>query len=468
MELLITKTRKEFEEILTFATNFPKGTQIHEFEKSIFKRLLSLGKDLLKIYIHQKTSKNFPKIHTDSKGGIKMLHSIREKTYMSIFGKVFIPRACYWSKGKGTTFPISEELNIPANQHSYLLQEWSMQIASDQSFQKTKTFIQNIFEINMNIDSLERISKNYSKDISEYYKKLKAPSNEEDILVISIDGKGVPIKKDQTTKKPMRLKKGEKLGKKKMSTVTSVYTIEKHKRTPEDILKPKKDKSKPKPLNKIVRATLDKKEKSFETLENEIDKRDPHDLKEKVALIDGERKLRQLVKNMKQKFCIILDIYHVMEYIWIASHVFYKEGTKESQNWTEKIIKELLKGNVEDIILYLQGKIKYSELSTQRIKSLNRVTGYLERGKEFMKYNEYLEKGYPIGSGVVEGACRNLVKDRMELTGMRWTIEGAEAILKIRSIYINKKGNEYWKFRIEQERKRLYKNFLEEGNYAAA
>ena len=73
-----------------------------------------------------------------------------------------------------------------------------------------------------------------------------------------------------------------------------------------------------------------------------------------------------------------------------------------------------------------------------------------------MRYDEYLAAGYPIGSGVAEGACRHLVKDRMEQTGMRWTVAGAQAMLHVRALYVNDQWDDFLEFRVEQEQARLY------------
>ena len=81
---------------------------------------------------------------------------------------------------------------------------------------------------------------------------------------------------------------------------------------------------------------------------------------------------------------------------------------------------------------------------------------YLENNREHMRYDEYLAAGYPIGSGVAEGACRHLVKDRMEQTGMRWTVEGAQAMLHVRALYLNDQWEDFLAFRVAQEQSRLY------------
>ena len=68
-----------------------------------------------------------------------------------------------------------------------------------------------------------------------------------------------------------------------------------------------------------------------------------------------------------------------------------------------------------------------------------------------MKYDEYIKKGYPIGSGNVESACRYLVKDRMERTGMRWKFPGAQSILSLRATFINDDLNNYWEYYMKKE-----------------
>jgi hypothetical protein len=116
----------------------------------------------------------------------------------------------------------------------------------------------------------------------------------------------------------------------------------------------------------------------------------------------------------------------------------------------------LLRGEVGYVIGGLKQMATKQALRGSRLKQLNAAIGYLERNRRFMKYDKYLAAGYPIGSGVAEGACRHLVKDRMELTGMRWRTEGAQAMLDLRSVYLNGDWDEFQRYRIKAERRKLY------------
>src|SRR2546429_5828722 len=73
-----------------------------------------------------------------------------------------------------------------------------------------------------------------------------------------------------------------------------------------------------------------------------------------------------------------------------------------------------------------------------------------------MHYDQYLARGLPIASGSVEGACKNLIKDRMERSGMRWTEAMAEAIVKLRAIYLSGDFDQYWPFHIQKDQERLH------------
>jgi hypothetical protein len=152
----------------------------------------------------------------------------------------------------------------------------------------------------------------------------------------------------------------------------------------------------------------------------------------------------------------ILDLFHVLERLWAVAHCFHKEGSDESKEFVEQRLRDLLQGRVRYVISGLRRRLKAEKLSGQRRKVVASAPGYLSNNQEHMRYDEYLARGYPIGSGVAEGACRHLVKDRTEQTGMRWTVEGAQAMLHVRALYLNDQWEGFQKYRVEQEQARLY------------
>ena len=95
-------------------------------------------------------------------------------------------------------------------------------------------------------------------------------------------------------------------------------------------------------------------------------------------------------------------------------------------------------------------------MAGEKKRTLAKVVGYLERNRKHMQYDQYLRAGYPIGSGVIEGACRHVIKDRMERAGMLWTLVGASALLRLRVVHTNGHWDQYQEYRIAREQAALY------------
>ena len=265
--------------------------------------------------------------------------------------------------------------------------------------------------------------------------------------------------------------KGEKANKKKMAAVGAVYTIEPFVRTADDVIeevmRKKARKRRPSPQNKRVRAELlVGKVALFLWLADEVIRRNPQGSKPVIFLSDGERALhdRQSEYLPENTICI-LDLFHVMERLWKVAWCFFNERTQKHtvHQWVEERLKRLLEGKVDAVIRGLRYQATQRGLKGQERKTVRGAAEYFERNRDRMKYDEYLAAGYPIGSGVVEGACRHLVKDRMERTGMRWLPSGAQAMLDLRATYLNGEWNAFWPFHVTQEDQRLYGKIRKAG-----
>jgi hypothetical protein len=261
----------------------------------------------------------------------------------------------------------------------------------------------------------------------------------------------------------VRRTKGEKANKKKMATVAAVYTTAPRVRTPEEVVVSLFDDDPPekrvavRPENKRVWASLEKsKEDVFRGVVTEVELRDPRVTKMRVAVADGERALQKLIRKLLSGFVLILDLLHVLEKLWAVGHALYGEGTKEAEDWVREHALMILQGRVSQVVKGIRQSATKRKLRGARAKVLENVARYLYRNRAYMRYHEYLAQGLPIASGAVEGACKNLVKDRMERSGMRWQIAGAEAMLKLRAVKLSGDFEAYWAFHIQQDQKRLY------------
>jgi len=194
----------------------------------------------------------------------------------------------------------------------------------------------------------------------------------------------------------------------------------------------------------------------FGWFSQEVTNRNPQGRLPVVCVMDGERKLWRILKSMFPDVICILDLYHVLERLWTIAYCFYPESSPEAQNFVLTRLERLLEGKVGYVIGGIKQMGVKNKLSKNKREKRNAAITYLENNRDFMKYDMYLSAGYPIGSGVVEGACRHVVKDRMEQTGMHWRIPGAQSILHLRALYSNGDWESFQQYRIEQQCQRLY------------
>jgi hypothetical protein len=299
------------------------------------------------------------------------------------------------------------------------------------------------------------------------------------ILALSVDGKGVVMResdlRSQTQKVAQKrkqklsskLSKGEKKGSKRMATVASVYTIEPFERTPEQVeasimQRPRLVETKlsrPRPEHKRVWASLQKTPKEvIGEVFSEALRRDPNQQKQWIALVDGNKTQLDLLKHYAQEHAleltIILDLMHVLSYLWKAAHAFFPEGSKESEEWVAQRLLRLLCGQASYVASGIRRSATLRGFSEDQRKPIDKCADYLLKYKNYLDYKTYLAQGFPICSGVIEGTCRHLINDRMDRTGARWSLKGAEAVLKLRSLYASADLEDYWKFHEQQEQRR--------------
>jgi hypothetical protein len=195
----------------------------------------------------------------------------------------------------------------------------------------------------------------------------------------------------------------------------------------------------------FIRATID------------LVQRDPNEKKPIVCVTDGEAALwTELQRWLPQRTIHVLDIMHVLERLWKAAYCFHPEGSQAAADFVDHRFRMLLEGKGGYVIGGLRNLITKHCLKGKRRQTMEDTIRYYDTRRDSMRYDEFLAAGYPIGSGVVEGACRHLVKDRMERTGMRWTLQGARSMLHLRAVYINGDWHEFVNYRIEAEQAKLY------------
>ena len=387
------------------------------------------------------------------------------RSLKTIFGPVEIVRMGYSRAGAPSIYPLDQTLALPARSFSYELQRRLVKAAVQSPFQESVAAIADLTGVSVPKRSLEEMLREAAQDFDAFYQERAPERAAGSILVAAVDGKGIPMVKPGGAQPTVRLTKGQKANRKRMATVATVFTRAPWVRTPEQVVESlfriRRQTSldgpaPPRPENKRVWASLLKaKTVVIQEVAQEMQRRDAGGVKTRVALTDGERALQILV-DRTLNVTLILDLLHVLEKLWKAAYVFHVEGSLQAELWVLDRTLRILFGEVGQVVKGIRQSITKRRLCGAQRKTLCGVADYLYRNRARMRYNEYLSHGWPIASGPVEGACKNLIKDRMERSGMRWTEEMAEAIVQLRAIYLSGDFDRYWPFHIEKDQQRIH------------
>jgi len=476
-ERMILKGQAQLDEMVAFVRRAAKdGRPIDQVERGLWSSLLRLGHTLLVGYVEGVGRGDIGDTLMHEERELRRLELPHDRRYVSVFGELTISRYVYGTREtqRHEAVPADALLGLPAGEFSYVLQEWDQSFCVEDSYEESRRKVEKILGIGQSVRSLEQMSVSMAEGVSAFQESAPRPPVQEEgsILVLTADGKGVPMRREAGQDPPVirgRRKKGEKANKKRMACVGGVYTIEPFVRTPEDVvdevLRDARKPDRPKPCHKQLRAELTReidgvevnaKDRIFSWFADQVKLRNPTGRKKVVCVMDGERALWKKLLALVLGIVCILDLFHVLERLWQAAHCFHPEGSDEAKEFVSDRLLRLLRGEVGYVIGGLKQMATKHGLRGSCRQQLSAAIGYLERNRRLMHYDEYLAAGYPIGSGVAEGACRHLVKDRMERTGMRWRIPGAQAMLNLRAVYLNGDWDAFQNHRIKKERRRLY------------
>jgi hypothetical protein len=480
LELLIERVQRASDE----------HERIDQVERNVFMELLALGATLLEGFVAMAgdgdcgecleipSAAAAPAPAAREEEPLRILRRLPEphsRRYVSIFGELTIRRFVYGTREgqKIEAVPLDARLGLPAGEFSYVLEDWQQRLCVKESFAEATGDLAAWLGSAPSVRAAEVMNRQLAEWAPSFrINQPPPPADEEgELVVFTADGKGVPLRRPSGEKLPpgQRRIKGQKANKKQMSYVGAVYTIDRFRRTPEDVLdeleRKQRAADRPPPRHKHVAAEMTRilegeefngRVSLFGELSEEVAARSQNGHKTVVAVLDGDRALWEELRCFLPEAVGVLDLFHVLERLWKAAHVFHAEGSPAAGKFVTDRLRMLLEGRVGGVLGGLRQMLAKHALSGSRRQALASVIGYFENNRPHMQYDQYLAAGYPIGSGVAEGACRHLVKDRLEQTGMRWTVAGAQALLHLRALYLNGDWPAFVAHRIQQEQEQLY------------
>ncbi len=458
-----------------------EGTAAHEVERGLFDRLLRLGKSLFQGFLTMVGPGDFGESVTLDDG--RLVHRSEDehpRRLLTVFGEFKVSRWVYAQReaARFEFVPTDQRLQLPASEVSYLLQEWDQLLGIEQAFGKAREVIQTILRLRQSVDTLQHTNQQMAA-AAPVFREEQGPvdmSQEGELLIVSEDNKGIPMVRPALDKPAgAHRSKGEKANKKQMACIGCVYSVARHARTPEQLVatlfrdpdRPKEQA--PQAQNKRYWAELSRaldgeevrgQDLVFQQLETEIDtRRQPGQWL--IHLCDGQASLetdRQTYLPEDAHTLDILDLMHVLPRVWEAAHVFHAEASAEASAFVRDQLTRILHGELGTVIASWRRKATCQSLRAAKKKTLRAICDFLAKNKHRMRYDEYLRLGCPVATGVIEGACRHVIKDRMERAGMRWKVPGAQAMLNLRTIHANGDWTTFQDFRIALENDWLYPN----------
>jgi hypothetical protein len=399
-----------------------------------------------------------------------------KRTLTTLFGPVKVGRISYGKSKSMSIFPADAELNLPQDQYSDGVRKRAAKEVIKSSFDNAVESIKETTGGSLPKRQCLNVTRNVAQDFESYYEqnRFEEPEESKGLLTLSFDGKGIVMRHDslrECTKKSAkknkklntRLSPGEKKDRKRMAQVAAVYTAQPHVRTPESIMKVQKDDNvlpfKSPIRNKRVWASVEReaesviKEAFLEALQ-----RDPLKQRQWIVLVDGLPHQIKLIKKVMMELdvsaAIVMDFIHVLEYLWNAAWCIYDKDDISVEDWVAKQAVKILNGECSQVAKGIRQTATKRGITNR--ENIDKCANYLLKNKQRLKYKEALQAGFPIATGVIEGACRHLINDRLDITGARWSLKGAEALLKLRSLKSSGDFYDYWHFHKQQEKLRNY------------
>ncbi|MDQ3783080.1 MAG: ISKra4 family transposase [Actinomycetota bacterium] len=468
-------SRSCFEDIVGWLDGTETSSASHaELEDDLDRRGRDLLRRLLQDHLDLRARRE-ERVEVVGADGVahRTVEADHTRRLTTVFGPVVVERLAYRRRGAANLHPADGLLNLPAEQHSHGLRRLAAVESARGSYDDAAQAVGRATGVAVAKRQVEQLAARSAVDVDDFYDTcVPEPDATDDVLVVSVDGKGIVMRPDSlrpateraaaaaTTKLTTRLSKGEKRNRKRLAEVGAVYDLTPVPRTATEVLAPSGDKPQPpRAAAKWVTASVVEDAATVVgRVFDEAERRDPAHQRQWVALVDGNRHQIDCIEAQAAKrnldVAVVIDLVHVLEYLWGAAWCFFAEGEPHAEGWVHDRALAVLEGSARDVAAGIRRRATTTGLTKAKRKKADDCARYLTNKAPYLDYPTALSAGWPIATGVIEGTCRYLVKDRMDITGARWSVQGAEAVLKLRAVRSNGDFERYWQWHLDRERQR--------------
>jgi hypothetical protein len=399
-------------------------------------------------------------------------------------GRVEVTRIAYRAPAVSNLHPADARLALPDGRYSFPLQKAVVHETVTGALREARDGLHRVIGQQVGTQQLMQITVQAAHDVRDFYQQhpVPAPATHpgepapRDLLVLSIDATGVnmidsglrepaPTRPDGPQPPSAQLACRERAGRTRMAVVTALYDCAPAVRDPGDILPAdatERTTRRPGPtaVNRELDASIvDSTTPMTRRLFDRAQQRDPQHRRRWIALVDGNNhqidRIRAEAHAHGVHVDIIVDFVHILEYLWKAAEDLHPTQPGRA-GFVAHTARDLLEGHAPRVIADLNAHHDALTQVGTAAPGLKRTIAYLTAKQPYLIYRIALTLGWPIATGVIEGTCRYLVKDRLAITGARWSLTGAEAVLLLRAVITNGDFDTYWRFHLQQEHQRTH------------
>jgi hypothetical protein len=403
-----------------------------------------------------------------------------QRLVATVVGRVEVSRMAYRAPGSVNLYPADALLALPERLYSFPLQRRVVDQVAHGPLRTARTSLEITCGQRIATRQLMQIMTDSARDVSDFYRQPdQAPQVRADgqLLVMSIDATGVAMiprdRRQPGTVRPApghrppsaQLSHRERTGRSRMAAVTAVYDAAPSPRGAADVIalnaaERSQRTPGPKATGRRVNASLVWSiAPMVRAMFDQAEQRDPHHRRRWIVLVDGDRHQLECIQREARKrkvdIDIIIDFVHILEYVWKAAEDLHNTQPARA-GFVAATARELLEGHAPRVIVDLTARLRARAGNGLTSPGLERAIAYLQAKQEHLTYHIALALGWPIATGVIEGACRSLVKDRLAVGGARWSLDGAEAVLLLRAVITNGDFDDYWRFHVQREFQRTH------------
>lgn len=414
-------------------------------------------------------------------GGRTRLESGHHRELATVIGTVRVTRCALRSPGLSNVYPADKVLGLPRERHSLGVRKLAVLESVRGSYDTAMEAITRACGKVVGKRQIEHLVQQAAVDVAAFYAaRTPTPASAATLLVLSVDGKGIVMRpghlREATRKAAERAKRtfrtrlaiGEKTGRKRMATLAAIYDADPAVRRPHDIIAPPGGRSTariprpgPKAQAKWLTGSVEHDpEYVIAAAFDQAEARDPQHRRCWVVLVDGARHQLDLIQVEAERrgvsIHIVLDLVHVIEKLWAASRCFHAPADPAAEDWIAVKTARVLRGRAQQAADEIRAEADRHKLTGDQRTAVDKACQYLNNNADFVHYDRALAAGWPIASGVIEGAARHLIADRLDITGSRWSVPGAEALLILRAVISNGDFTAYWRYHVHEEHTRLY------------